>query len=222
MSQTIHVLLTLLFCYLMGSILFCLIISETVYGVDIRNYGSGNVGFTNIKRALGWKPAIAVLFLDMLKGVSAVLTCHLLFASTGQLQSLLVVTGGILAIIGHNWSAFYNFAGGKGVATSLGVLFALDWRAGCLAMAVGIPMLVYPGYMSLASIVSTAMVPIWLWLLGAPVPYRVFGGIAFLFVLVRHRPNIDRLLKGVEPRFSFSGSGRIETADLSAAPEEPS
>ena len=215
MNDIIHLILTLVCCYLLGSILFGLILAESAYGVDIRQLGSGNVGFTNIKRVLGWKPAILVLVLDALKGMLAVMLSRHVFTpgDYGGLSATLVVLGGVLSIIGHNWSAFSKFEGGKGVATSLGVLIALDWRAAVIALVIGFPLLVYPGYMSLASMVGTATVPISFWILKDPVPYGVFGVIVLIFVLIRHRENIDRLRKGTESRFSFGSR--------TAAPPKP-
>ena len=215
MNAILHGSLTLLFCYLLGSILFGLIISECAYGVDIRQFGSGNVGFTNIKRTLGWKPAIAVLLLDGAKGAIAIWISRKVFAGEAvHARDTLILVGGVLAIIGHNWSIFFKFAGGKGVATSLGVLIALDWRVAGLAVLVGFPLLLYPGYMSLAATVGAATLPVWFWLLGDPLPWRIFGVVLLIFVLVRHRANYARIRSGSEPRFSFRGS-----PDPPAAPQ---
>ena len=217
MSHALLFALTLLFCYLMGSILFGLLVSECFYGVDIRKFGSGNVGFTNVKRVLGWKPALAVLALDMGKGVLAVWIGRRIFGGrSGEWEHLLILLGGLLAIIGNNWSVFFDFAGGKGVATSLGVLVALDYRVALLAVAVGFPFLIYPGYMSLANGVGAFTVPIWFWVLRDPLPYQLFGLLMLIFVVVRHRSNWKRLREGTEPRFSFRGQ-----RDASPAPSTP-
>nr|MDQ2730942.1 glycerol-3-phosphate 1-O-acyltransferase PlsY [Armatimonadota bacterium] len=223
MSQFIHGILTLTACYLMGSLLFALIISESAYGVDIRKFGSGNCGFTNMKRTLGWKPALVVLFLDAAKGALAVWVSRRVFTNQnyGQWHDMLVVLGAILAIVGHNWSVFCGFAGGKGVATSLGVLIALHPQSALLAVLVGFPMLVYPGYMSLASVAGTASVPIWLWHFKQPAPYQAFGLLALAFVLIRHRANLTRLYNGTEPKFSFSGATEPMPRPQPASPVTP-
>jgi len=221
-SHNVQSVLTLIFCYLLGSILFGLIISESMYGMDIRKFGSGNVGFTNMKRTLGWKPAIAVLLLDTGKGVLAVWLCRRVFGGHDNTEHVLILLGGVLSIIGHNWSVFYDFAGGKGVATSLGVLIALDPRVAALALLVGFPLLIYPGYMSIASVVGTATVPFWFWLLKDPAPYIYFGLLVLAFVAVRHRSNWERLRQGTESRFSFRGrsEGDSPPAAESARTEE--
>jgi acyl phosphate:glycerol-3-phosphate acyltransferase len=203
-SFPIHAALTLFLCYLMGSILTGLIIGEAAYGIDIRKFGSGNVGFTNIKRVIGWKPAFLVLILDGLKGVAAVAIGRKVFQGhSPSLDQSLILLCGILAIVGHNWSCLAGFAGGKGVATSIGVLLALDARVALIALAIGLPLLAYPGYMSVASMVGSLSVPIGFWLLGDPLPFCLFGLVLSGFVIVRHRPNIQRLREGVEPKFSF-------------------
>lgn len=177
--------------YLIGSIPSGLIIGKGLFGTDVRQFGSKNIGATNTYRVLGLKAALPVFICDALKGAIGVL----LLASYGPAFAVL---GGILAMVGHNWSIFLGFKGGRGVATGLGVLIALSPLVAVICFAIwGI--IVYPTKLvSLGSIIAAAAVPLLMFLTGQSWWYVGFGALAALFVILRHRDNIIRLLSGKE------------------------
>lgn len=188
-------LLVIIASYLIGSIPNGLIIGSTFYKTDLRQLGSKNIGATNAYRVLGPWPAFWVFLTDALKGVAGVLIGHYLGHS-----GLAELAGGIGAISGHNWSVFLGFKGGRGVATGLGVIAILVPNVTLFVFLVWAVIVYFTRYVSLASIVAAALVPISMWLLGVKQEFFYFGIIAALFVIIRHRPNIERLLKGEEPK----------------------
>ena len=146
-------------CYILGSIPFGLIVGKLVKGIDIRDYGSGNIGTSNVQRILGTGPAILVFVLDTGKGLAAVLVC----ANLGLGASLtpwIVVAGAMLSILGHTFSVFLNFKGGKGVATSLGVIIGLNWQIALIAFVGWILIVAVTRYVSIASILASSSVPL--------------------------------------------------------------
>lgn len=193
-KMTILILLTLsVVSYLLGSIPFGMVISKWIRGIDIRSYGSGNIGATNVFRTLGAKPAIIVLIGDATKGMLAVLLGKLLIGGIWG-----PVLCGIFAILGHNWPVTLKFSGGKGVATTLGVLLGMLPLVALILFFVWTTTLVITRYVSLASIVSAVILPVLVLLLSGVSPYLLFGIIASIASLYKHRGNIQRLLKGEE------------------------
>ncbi|HWR08952.1 glycerol-3-phosphate 1-O-acyltransferase PlsY [Sporomusa sp.] len=192
--------LVIITSYLIGSIPNGLIIGQKFYEVDLRQFGSKNIGATNAYRTLGPWPAFWVFFTDALKGVAGVLLGHYIGGT-----ALAELTGGIGAIAGHNWSVFLVFKGGRGVATGLGVIAMIAPMVTFIVFFVWAIIVYFTRYVSLASIVAAALVPITMWLLHARQEFFYFGILAALFVIVRHRPNIERLLKGAEPKIKAGG-----------------
>lgn len=176
--------------YLLGSIPSGLIIGKLFFNTDVRLYGSKNIGATNTYRVLGWKAALPVFLCDAGKGMAGVAG----FAPEPNLMLL----GGILAMVGHNWSVFLGFKGGRGVATGLGVLIFLVPLISAICFATWAVIVYFTKYVSLGSIVGAALVPILMIVFGEPLWYIVFGTVAALFVILRHRENIMRLLRGKE------------------------
>ena len=187
--------------YLIGSIPNGLIIGRNFYNIDLRQFGSKNIGATNAFRTLGPWPALWVFLTDALKGVAGVLIGQYLGGT-----ALAELAGGIGAIAGHNWSAFLKFKGGRGVATGLGVIAMLAPEVTLIVFTVWAVIVYWTRYVSLASIVAAALVPISMWLLHAKQEFFYFGILAALFVIIRHRPNIERLLKGEEPKIRAGGN----------------
>lgn len=186
--------------YLIGSIPNGLIIGRNFYNIDLREFGSKNIGATNAYRTLGLWPALWVFLTDALKGVAGVLIGQYL-GSTAVAE----LAGGIGAIAGHNWSVFLNFKGGRGVATGLGVIAMLVPKVTLIVFVVWALIVYFTRYVSLASIVAAALVPVSMWLLQVRQEFFYFGVLAALFVIIRHRPNIERLLKGEEPKIKAGG-----------------
>jgi glycerol-3-phosphate acyltransferase PlsY len=179
--------------YLIGAIPTGLIVVRLLTGEDIRRHGSGNIGTVNVLRVAGTGTAVVVLAVDILKGMVPVM-----LAVRMGLPSWTVVAGGLAAIAGHNWSVFLKFQGGKGIATSFGVLLALSWPAAAVAGAVWVVVVAITRYSSLGSLLAVVSVPLSLRWLRQPDAYVYFGIIAALFAVYRHRANIQRLVTGTE------------------------
>ncbi|MBR4908221.1 MAG: glycerol-3-phosphate 1-O-acyltransferase PlsY [Acidaminococcaceae bacterium] len=181
--------------YVFGSIPCGLWLVQAFHGIDIRNYGSGNIGTTNVFRTVGPKTAAAVLIGDMLKGILALY----IIAKFADDPSIVALTA-LGALLGHNYSLFLGFKGGKGVATGLGLfLYMLPWGA-VAGFAVWSVIVLITRYVSLGSIVAAIVAAATGWYLQYPVPYAVFGMLACLFVIIRHKDNIKRLLDGTESK----------------------
>lgn len=181
-----------LLSYLFGSISFAYIICKRYYGIDIRKYGSGNPGTTNVLRTVGKRAAVLVYIADFLKGFLAVIIGRLLGGP------VFGVFCGLFAIIGHDYSLFLGFNGGKGIATSMGVGFAVSPLAALLSTLIGVAVIYFTRYVSLGSITGIALFPIFLGILGFKGIYILYGLIMAVIAIYRHKSNIKRLLEGKE------------------------
>ncbi|MCK8817748.1 glycerol-3-phosphate 1-O-acyltransferase PlsY [Natroniella sulfidigena] len=186
--------------YLLGSIPFGLLVAKFVKGVDIRKYGSGNIGATNAYRIMGLGMGILVALLDIGKGFLGVTIASRLF----QGEPFLILLIGVMAIVGHNWSLFLKFTGGRGVATSVGVLISLAPGAILIVFIVWVLIVATTKYVSLGSIVGATLIPIMMFLFNKPTVYVLFGLLIAIFVLYGHKPNIKRLLAGTENKITQS------------------
>jgi len=195
--------LSYLAAYLIGSIPTAYIYGRVYKDIDIRKHGSGNVGATNTFRVLGKGPGIIVLVIDILKGVVATTLVPYVFQTTSVWAIILL---GVCAVIGHNWTVFLNFKGGKGIATSLGVLIGLAITFSSmrivLVSTLGLWAVVFllSGYVSLASLVAAIFLPVLMVATTQPFVLVALGVVICVFVVVRHRANIKRLLLGLESR----------------------
>ena len=184
----------LLGCVL-GSIPCGLWLVQAFHGIDIRKYGSGNIGTTNVFRTVGPKTAAAVLAGDMMKGILAL---HII--SKFSADPVIVAVTALGALLGHNYSLFLGFKGGKGVATGLGLfLYMLPWGAAA-GLCVWIIIVLITRYVSLGSVIAAIVAASAGWYLNYPAPFAVFGTLACLFVIIRHKDNIRRLLNGTESK----------------------
>ena len=199
MSLFFLCLLSLLAGYLVGSISFAVLIAKS-RGVDIFTVGSGNPGATNVLRILGKPFGYACFVLDALKGVAAVLIGSGLAQQWGQGMALAGIAALLGAILGHSFSVFLKFRGGKGVATTVGGLFALLPWVMLIGAVLWLIVFFSTRYVSLASIVLGLSLPVSAWFIYRDP--RSFGFCLFLaiLILVRHRANIERLLAGTENR----------------------
>lgn len=190
--------------YLLGSIPFGLLIVKAMGGGDVRDKGSGNIGAANVTRTAGKIAGIATLLLDALKGYAAVwLAGHFFHGSASWM-----IAAGVAAVLGHVFPVWLRFRGGKGVATSLGVFVPIAPMAVAGAAAIWILIVVFWRFSSLGSIVAAALLPVLVFFLYAPgfVPPRTvtFGTVFIvLLVLVKHRSNMERLMRGEENRLKF-------------------
>lgn len=195
----------LLFAYGCGSIPTGYLAGKWLKGIDIREVGSGSTGATNVLRTLGKLPAIIVLLIDALKGAIPLLLVKLSgdylpqwTVETGK--DWLIIASAMMAILGHSRSIFLNFTGGKSVATTLGVLFVMNpWVAlsalGTFGLVISVTKIV-----SISSIIGALMVMATMTFFQGQLPYLIFAFITGIYVIVRHRSNIERLLAGTEPR----------------------
>lgn len=195
-------ILAFFIAYFIGTIPFGVVFGKLLKGIDVRDYGSGNIGATNVMRVLGPGPGILVFVTDILKGwVPLWIYAHFLSIHNGIWDPWILVICGLLAIAGHNWSAFLKFHGGKGVSTSLGVVFFLDWRIALLCFLVWVIVVAICRYVSLASMLGTLCFPIMILVSHRPIAYFCLGALATLFNVYSHRSNIQRLLAGTESKF---------------------
>lgn len=193
------IFISILVGYLLGSISFSYVFGKRLKKVDIRQHGSGNAGATNTLRVLGVGPAIAVLLLDALKGIVAVLLAFYL-AGEGLAPAL----AGLAAIVGHNWPVFLRFKGGKGVATTIGVLATLVFLPALLAGIIGILSIVITRFVSLGSLLFLLLTTLITILFRDhfmyPIEYAYLLIIVTILSFWRHRANITRLVKGNESK----------------------
>ncbi|MEX1030557.1 MAG: glycerol-3-phosphate 1-O-acyltransferase PlsY [Paenibacillaceae bacterium] len=182
--------------YLMGSLMFSVIMGKLVAGIDIRNHGSGNAGATNTLRIMGKGPAIIVFLLDIGKGVLAVWLAKWIVPD----HYGVAVLCGIAVILGHNWPIWFNFRGGKGIATTIGMLLTLAFLPTLFAGIIAIITIVITRYVSLGSLLLTACLPVFIYGMDYPTEL-LWGSLAILvFAWVKHRKNIVKLVKGTENR----------------------
>ncbi|MDD5382112.1 MAG: glycerol-3-phosphate 1-O-acyltransferase PlsY [Candidatus Margulisbacteria bacterium] len=187
-------LLIILLSYLIGSIPFGYLIPR-VWNIDIRRHGSGNIGATNVFRTLGALPGALVFVLDLAKGTIPVVVARQITP-----DPWLIVLAGAAAIIGHTFPMFLKFKGGRGAATGLGILLGIapDIFAGALLIALAI--IAITRYVSVASIITPLLVTAAFIALNRPLPYSIVAGLVSALIIIRHIPNIKRLLSGTEPR----------------------
>jgi len=188
-------LLLVLFAYLLGSVLFGEIIAR-IKGVNLREIGSGNVGATNVGRALGRKYAALVFFLDMLKGF---IPLYLAVSFYGM-ESAAVALVGTASVLGHMYPIFARFRGGKGVATAFGVVLALSGELAFFVLLIWGGVLLWKRYVSLASMSAAVSAPVLLLFGNFPDHVILMSLVIAALIVYKHRPNIERLLRGEEPR----------------------
>ncbi len=207
--------------YLLGSTPTGYTLVKLLKGVDIRELGSGSTGATNVLRALGKGPGAFVLLVDCLKGVLSIFLVYWLFefASNNNLipatvkpewQPIMVTLAGLAAVLGHSKSIFLGFRGGKSVATSLGILLAMNWQVGLATFGVFTVVVAISRIVSLSSICGAIAVSVFMVLLHQPLPYILFGVAGGLYVVIRHRSNIERLLAGTEPKLGQKSTVEAE------------
>lgn len=196
--------LLIILAYSIGSIPTALLISKRYFGIDIREYGSGNMGATNTFRVLGSRYGSIVMLIDILKGMGAVGLYHLLpyYYSNELARTNLMLGLGLAAVLGHVFPVFANFRGGKGVATLFGMILAIQPVIAIACMGVFLLVLYLTRYVSLSSILGAIMLPVsvlWIWNEHETL-YRIFAILVALMVVLTHQKNIVRIVKGAENR----------------------
>lgn len=191
----LHFLLGFVLGHVCGSVPSGLWLVQAFHGIDIRNYGSKNIGTTNVFRTVGSKTAVLVLIADAFKGILAVGIMSYLFHNP-----LLDVITALGALLGHNYSLFLGFKGGKGVATALGLLIFMMPKVAVASFGIWLVCVLLTRYVSLGSIMAAIFTPPLAWYLGYPSAYVIFSVVAAFFVVLRHKENIHRLLTGTESK----------------------
>lgn len=201
--------------YLIGSINFSILISKKKAGYDIRQKGSGNAGTTNMLRNLGKKYAAITLICDVLKGVVAIGIAIIAGNILGDTnKALLVQIAGVAVVIGHTFPIFFGFKGGKGVATSLGILLMTNWQLGLICLVFALVLMALTRVVSMGSIAAAILYPILTLFVGGGHyivessglgnGYFIYSVILAVIVIFNHRENIKRILSGTENKISFN------------------
>ena len=197
--------------YAIGSINFSVLISKKIAGFDVREKGSGNAGTTNVLRSVGKKAAIFTLICDVLKGVVAVLIAYIagnIFEFNGD-KALLIQLAGIAVIVGHTFPVFFQFKGGKGIATALGVLLMTNWNIGLICLVFALVLMALTRIVSLGSIAAAVLFPVLVIFMPHNAYlvdgwYIVYSILIAVLVIYNHRSNVKRLLEGKENKLDFS------------------
>ena len=211
----------LLIGYAFGCIQSAYIICRISGKIDIREYGSGNAGFTNATRILGPKVGALVFFIDLIKVIIAFIIASLLFDGMGSFTSgssfLPGVYAGAGVILGHNFPFYLGFRGGKGIACSLGMMLCLNWQVALITYAIGLVIFIAKKYISLASLAMTLFYPIVMIMMKSSFDFEV-ETILIMFLLCilawyKHKSNIERLLNGNENKFSLGSKNKKTEED---------
>ena len=203
--------------YLIGSVNFSVLISKKMAGFDVREKGSGNAGTTNMLRSVGKKAAAITLVCDILKGVVSIVIAIIVGNVAKNLdRELLLQIAGIAVVLGHTFPIFFGFKGGKGVATSLGVLLMSNWQIGLICLVFAVALMVLTRMVSLGSCAAAVLFPVLTLFINQHYTvltdgksgrvYFVYSVILAIIVLYNHRSNIKRILSGTENKLSFKGT----------------
>lgn len=195
--------------YLLSSISFSIIVSKKFTGMDVRTQGSGNAGATNVLRTVGKLPAAITFICDFSKCVAAILLAMLLarlFHLTGEYSQYIKYTTGIVCLIGHIFPLYFGFKGGKGVTAAAAVMLMLDWRCFLIGIGIFIVLVLISRIVSLSSLIATVSIPFTTYIFQTADHQKyaavdaLLVAVITLIIIIRHRANISRLLKGTEPR----------------------
>ncbi len=193
-------------CYLIGAIPTSFLVAKYLKGIDIREHGSGNVGATNTARVVGKLPGLLVLIVDILKGWVCVALVAKMFIRLGVTSiepDTYALMLGCMAIIGHIWTIFLGFKGGKGIATSSGVFIGVAPNIFLVALVIWIAIFAWKRYVSLASIISAVSIPIMLAVMSYPPVFVIITAVMCCITVYKHYPNIKRMVRGEEHAFTF-------------------
>lgn len=198
-------LIVVIISYLIGSISFSIIFGKKFAGFDVRDKGSGNAGTTNVLRTVGKRAAFLTLICDVLKGVVAIVIAILISKIWKDINGdLLKYLAGLFVILGHTFPIFFEFRGGKGVATALGVLIMLDYKIGLICLIFALIIMVFTRFVSLGSIMAAVLYPILtIFLVEFKIEKVILSILIGAMVVFNHRENIKRLKNGTESKVSF-------------------
>ncbi len=184
-------------CYLMGSFPTGFLIGKYLKNIDLRKIGSGSTGATNVLRNVGKWPALFVFIIDVLKGFIAVKISYVFIS-----ESIYEVLAGSLAVSGHIWPIWLKGKGGKAVATGLGIFIALSWQVGLASFGIFLLVLSFSKFVSLSSITASFLLPVFMFLYLGKMdhPYFIFSVLVAILIIGKHKTNIARIIKGIEPK----------------------
>lgn len=203
-------ILVAIIAYAIGSINFSIIFSKKFAGFDVREKGSGNAGTTNMLRSVGKGLAALTLLCDILKGIAAVLVALGIGKIAKDIKpEILVQLAGFFAVVGHTFPVYFGFKGGKGVATSLGLLLLINWQIGLICLVFALLVMILTRMVSLGSIMAALLFPVLTIFITEHYivegNYIIFGIAMAIFVIFNHRSNLKRIYKGEENKLSFKG-----------------
>ncbi len=204
-------ILVAVIAYAIGSVNFSIIFSKKFAGFDVREKGSGNAGTTNMLRSVGKGLAALTLICDILKGIVAVLVAYWIGKIAKDVKpEILIQLAGFFAIIGHTFPVYFGFKGGKGVATSLGILLLVNWQIGLICLVFALLVMVFTRMVSLGSIMAALLFPVLTIFITENYivdgNYIIFGIAMAVLVLFNHRSNLKRIYKGEENKLSFKNN----------------
>jgi len=190
-------ILILILCYLLGSFPTGFLFGKYLKNIDLRKMGSGSTGATNVLRNVGKWPALFVFIIDVLKGFIAVKIAYILIS-----ESFYEVLAGSLAVSGHIWPIWLKGKGGKAVATGLGIFIALSWQVGLASFGIFLLVLSFSKFVSLSSITASFLLPILMFFNLGKIdhPYFIFSVLVAVLIIGKHKTNIARIIKGIEPK----------------------
>ena len=202
--------------YAIGSINFSVLISKKMAGFDVREKGSGNAGTTNMLRSVGKKAAAITLLCDILKGVVSIGIALIAGNIVKNVdKAVLVQIAGILVVVGHTFPIFFEFKGGKGVATSLGVIMMINWKIGLICLVFALAIMVFSRMVSMGSVGAAILFPVLTLFINtnfivqaSGMKYFVFSIILAAIVIFNHRANIKRIANGTENKLSFKNTNK--------------
>ena len=212
-------ILVALVSYMLGSIMFSVIFTKKIKGFDVREKGSGNAGSTNVLRTVGKRAAVLTLVCDILKGIVAVLISLLVgVIAKNSSKAILVEIAALFVVIGHTYPIFFGFKGGKGVATSLGIILIINWKIGLICLIFALALMAITRIVSLGSISAAILFAILVvflrdssYIVEYDASFILFGLLLAGLVIFNHRSNVKRIFSGTENRLSFKKAGNNET-----------
>ena len=202
--------------YAIGSINFSVLISKKMAGFDVREKGSGNAGTTNMLRSVGKKAAVITLLCDILKGVVSIGIALIAGNIVKNVdKAVLVQIAGILVVVGHTFPIFFEFKGGKGVATSLGVIMMINWKIGLICLVFALVIMAFSRMVSMGSVGAAILFPVLTLFINtnfiveaSGMKYFIFSVILAVIVIFNHRANIKRIANGTENKLSFKNTNK--------------
>ena len=205
--------------YLIGSVNFSVLISKKMAGFDVREKGSGNAGTTNMLRSVGKKAAALTLICDILKGIVSILIAILIGHISNVSSAILVEVSAFFVVLGHTFPIFFEFKGGKGVATSLGVIMLVNWKIGLICLIFALLLMALTKMVSLGSISAAVLYAVLIifirdsYIVDFEFSFIIFGFLLAALVIFNHRSNLKRILSGTENKLSFKKTSEEGTKE---------